>query len=431
MAGDDFRAAQALFTERWAFEEASDAPAIRERGRGEAAGRRVALVVGNDAYRAAPLRNAVNDARAMAGVLEELGFDVERVENGTEQELSAAVTRVAERLTPADVVLFYFAGHGVQVEGENYLVPVDFQGNSESAIRLGSLRVSDVQRELADARVAMLVLDACRNNPFAGTRAAGGGLASMEARGTLIAFATGAGQTASDNPAGQQGLFTQELLAALREPGLAVSDVFRRVRQQVYAASNGTQWPAVYDDLLADVMLRPSGGPDEIATSTSDPDLALRAEVALWESIAGGSEPALFEDYLRQYPGGRCSVVARTRLAELRSAPPLAPTPPRPAERPAVKDEGLGLRSAEPSRLVPLALLPYGALGQWRVSLCPGRVPVNRPCYIFTVNDMFRPSNSAFTTFATCTRASLKHAPAPMSVRLSGARALVVAPLSV
>ncbi len=250
----------------------------RTLGRGEAEGRRIALVVGNDAYRQAPLRNAVNDARAMSGILEDLGFDVERVENGTHQELSAAVTQVAERLRPADVVLFYFAGHGVQVEGENYLVPVDFQGNSESATRLGSLRVSDVQRELADAQVAMLVLDACRNNPFAGMRAVGGGLALMEARGTLIAFATGAGQTASDNPGGGQGLFTRELLAALQEPGLTVTEVFRRVRRGVYTASNGEQFPAVYDGLLGDVVLRPAapaastaGGTDQGGNAVGSP----------------------------------------------------------------------------------------------------------------------------------------------------------------
>ncbi len=251
---------------------------LRTLGRGEAEGRRVALVVGNDAYGEAPLRNAVNDARAMADVLEELGFAVELVENGTEQELSAAVTQVAERLRPADVVLFYFAGHGVQVENENYLVPVDFHGSSESAIRLGSLGVSDVQRELAGAKVAMLVLDACRNNPFAGTRAAGGGLALMEARGTLIAFATGAGQTASDNPGGGQGLFTRELLAALQEPGLTVTEVFRRVRRAVYMASNGEQFPAVYDGLLGDVVLRPAepvastaGGTDQGGNAVGSP----------------------------------------------------------------------------------------------------------------------------------------------------------------
>ena len=233
-------------------------------------GRRLALVVGNDEYRDSPLRNAVNDARAVAAALADVGFTVTRVENASRARMAAAIETFAADLSEDDVALFYFAGHGVQVgeSPENYLIPTDFDGHTESAVRLNALKAADVVGELQRARVAMAVFDACRNNPYRGTRG-GGGLAAMEARGTLIAYAADAGQLASDNPEEKNGLFTQHFVAALREPGLTATALFQRVRRGVVKESHERQWPAVYDSLLADFVFRaPSEEPVVVYEST-------------------------------------------------------------------------------------------------------------------------------------------------------------------
>ena len=227
-----------------------------------ATGRRVALVVGNNAYsRQSELYNAVNDARAVASALSEesVGFAVTKLEDATRAELTSALSEFARSLREDDVALFYFAGHGVQVDGVNYLMPVDHEGQTEEAVRLDALSAASVEQMLSSAaRVAMLVFDACRNNPYRGVRG-GTGLAPMEARGTLIAYAAGAGEVAADSaPGASNGLFTSKFVEALREPGLTASDLFRRVRREVVTASNEGQWPAVYDDLLSDFVFRPA-----------------------------------------------------------------------------------------------------------------------------------------------------------------------------
>ncbi|HEY7473453.1 MAG TPA: caspase family protein [Vicinamibacterales bacterium] len=220
--------------------------------------RRIALVIGNDRY-AGPmaLQNARRDAGAVAKELRDIGFQTTLLEDAPRSRFINALETLANTLTRNDVVLFYYAGHGAQIGGENYLVPVDYAGNSEQRLSLEGVSASQIQTWLARARVSILVLDACRNNPYTGQRSTSGGLAPMEARGSLVAFAAGAGQTASDNPGGAQGTFTGALLDVLRVPGLPVREVFFRVRQRVYEASNGRQFPAVYDSLLGDVVLRP------------------------------------------------------------------------------------------------------------------------------------------------------------------------------
>ena len=292
-----------------------------------AQGRRVALVVGNDAYRAqSALRNAVNDARAVASALGEVGFAVTRVENADRARLTSALSAFAVSLRGDDVALFYFAGHGVQVDGVNYLMPTDYAGQTSAALRFDAVSASDVQEMLRPARVAMLVFDACRNNPYRGVRG-GTGLAPMEARGTLVAYAAGAGEVAADSAAGaSNGLFTAKFVEALRAPGLTATDLFRRVRRGVYEASNAEQWPAVYDDLLSDFVFRPPsstavaasvGAPSAGATAASEAAAVLQQENLFWQSIQGSTDPADFEAYLELFANGTFSRLARNRLASL------------------------------------------------------------------------------------------------------------------
>lgn len=166
-------------------------------------GRRLALVVGNDAYTdQSVLRNAVNDARAVASALGEVGFAVTRVENADRARLTSALSDFAGSLRDDDVALFYFAGHGVQVDQENYLMPTDYAGRTASALRFDAVSASDVEEMLRRAQVAMLVFDACRNNPYRGVRggtgAAGHGfpmrlLSRITARRSAMRAASGLG----------------------------------------------------------------------------------------------------------------------------------------------------------------------------------------------------------------------------------------------
>ena len=281
-----------------------------------ASGRRLALVVGNDAYRnLSDLENAVNDARAVALALRELGFTVTTDEDVPRSRLAELLGNFAGSLREDDVALFYFAGHGLQVDGLNYLIPTDYAGSTVAELRLSALSATEVHNLLSPARVTMLVLDACRNTPeaYRGFRSMGrGGLAPMEPRGSLIAYAAGAGQFAIDGEPGEvNGLFTAKFVEALREPGLEATDLFRRVRRQVDLASNGSQRPAVYEDLDYPFVFR-TGAPSPPPASTRN------TENLFWQSIQGSTDPADFEAYLELFANGTFSRLARNRLAALR-----------------------------------------------------------------------------------------------------------------
>ena len=157
-------------------------------------GKRIALVIGNGKYPSAPLKNPVNDARAMAKSLKELGFEVTLRENSSQRDLAAAVRQFGSSITPGSAAVFYFAGHGMQVKGRNYLVPVDADIQLEDEVPYSTIDVSLVldKMEVGKSAVNIVILDACRNNPFARRfRSSGTGLAQMDAPiGTLIAFAT-------------------------------------------------------------------------------------------------------------------------------------------------------------------------------------------------------------------------------------------------
>lgn len=200
--------------------------------------RRAALVIGNNAYPNQALKNAVNDAQAVKSALSELGVDVQMHLNVTMAQMEEAASQFIGGLRPGDVAIFYYSGHGIQVGGENYLIPVDFDARTAVDAKYKSYAASRMQENLEAAGVSLqiLILDACRDNPFRNVRSAGAGLAPMQAgKGTYIAFATAPGNTADDNSAGRNGLFTGAFIDALREPGLSLNQVFNRVRGAVSA----------------------------------------------------------------------------------------------------------------------------------------------------------------------------------------------------
>ncbi|MEO7743701.1 MAG: caspase family protein [Usitatibacter sp.] len=207
---------------------------------------RLALVIGNGAYKDSPLANPTNDAADMARVLEASGFTVIKRENATLREMHLALREFGDRLGRQTTGLVYFAGHGMQVRGRNYLIPVDADIAREDEVAFAALDLGALMDKLDSAKnpVNIVILDACRNNPF-GSRltATARGLAPVDAPpGTFIAFATAPGSTAADG-GGRNGLYTQHLVRHLEKPGLAIEEVFKAVRVGVRSDSKGAQIP--------------------------------------------------------------------------------------------------------------------------------------------------------------------------------------------
>ncbi|WP_345271067.1 caspase family protein [Nibrella viscosa] len=240
--------------------------------------RRLALVVGNKDYAkpGAGLRNPVNDATDMAQALEELGFTVLRRQNLNRSGLEAAIDEFTEQLTRYEVGLFYFSGHGLAFSGENYLVPTDASLSFETQARsqcVSLRRVLDGM-EGANAKVSLVFLDACRNNPFPKSTKGGvsqGLVIPNNPRGSLVAFATRDGRTADDNPGERNGLFTGELLKHLRTPNLGLRAMLDRTIAGVESRSGGHQIPGRYDELRGDFMFVQTAGWPKVTEDRRDP----------------------------------------------------------------------------------------------------------------------------------------------------------------
>lgn len=214
---------------------------------------RVALVVGNAAYEMGSLRNPVRDARAIAERLRELGFDVETVLDVSQSELIKAIRRFGDRLQVGGTGLFFYAGHGIQSLGRNFMIPIDAGIRAEAQVESEGVNVDRVlgQMKASDNRLNIVILDACRNNPFESNfRSLGGsGLSIIDPpEGTLIAFATNPNNVASDGE-GENGLYTEALLANMGRPGVSLEDTFKAVRAQVSRKSGGAQVPQEYTSL--------------------------------------------------------------------------------------------------------------------------------------------------------------------------------------
>ncbi|WP_164483734.1 MULTISPECIES: caspase family protein [unclassified Polaromonas] len=283
----------------------------------QAAEARLALLIGNAAYKSSPLRNPVNDVRLMETVLKEAGFTVIKAENASMREMRRLVREFGDRLkADGGVGLFYFAGHGVQVRGENFLVSTDSDIRNEDEVADDALNASTVLEKMQTAgnRVNLVILDACRNNPFASkSRSAPDGLAGMRAPGgSLVAYATAPGSVASDGP-GRNGLYTENLARAIRQPGLPVEEVFKQVRTAVRKQSNNQQTPwentALEGQFAFNGQPSPAGRPD-----------AATLELAFWESVKASNYPADLQAYLAQYPSGTFANLATARLAQLKTA---------------------------------------------------------------------------------------------------------------
>ena len=213
---------------------------------------RVALVIGNNNYSGmlSKLHNPINDALAMKNVLEQKGFKVIYGKNSTKKEMNQKLEMFYASIKKGGIGMFYFAGHGIEVEGQNYLIPTDSKIKEKSDTEDEALNLNKITKHMQKIgnRLNIVVLDACRNDPF--SRGIGiGGLAKTEPIGMFVAYSTGAGSVASDGKLGENGLFTGSLIKYIKR-GLSLRDVFQQTRAEVYKKSNKQQFPAIYDQTI-------------------------------------------------------------------------------------------------------------------------------------------------------------------------------------
>ena len=279
---------------------------------------RAALIIGNSAYPDSPLTNPVNDANAIAGELKRLGFSVDLQINAGHATMNEAVHNFGTNLTRSRAVgLFYFAGHGLQLDWRNFLVPVDVRLDQADDVPRQTVDLGNLLNSLGRAGNAMniVVLDACRDNPFGSEHKTGRGLSQMDAPiSTLLAYATAPGNVASDGT-GKNGLYTENFLKEMVAPEARIEDVFKRVRLAVRRSSQGQQIPWESTSREEDFYFIP---PAEMRKRSQDElDRLFAQELAQWESARKANEPGPLVAYLRAYPSGQFSELAQTTLDQL------------------------------------------------------------------------------------------------------------------
>lgn len=294
---------------------ASAADPSRNLSVGAASPPRVALVIGNAAYPGVgALRNPVHDATDMAAKLRTLGFDVILRTDVRQKEMLRSLTEFGNKIQPGSEALFFYAGHGMQVRGRNYLVPVDADIRSESSVSSETVDVDQLLDKLTSARLSMVILDACRNNPFERSiRGGGQGLAQINApTGTLIAYATAPGKVAADGE-GRNGRYTEELLAAIDTPGIKVEDVFKRVRANVVRKSDDAQTPWESSSLTGDFYFRPGEAASSPAQAPAVVDVAA-LDLAYWGSVKDSADIEDLRAYLARFPNGQFVDLAQRQI---------------------------------------------------------------------------------------------------------------------
>ena len=304
---------------------------------------RIALVIGNGSYTEAPLANPVNDARLMAETLRGLGFKVIERIDVDQKQMKLAIFELGDRLEKAGkdaVGLFYYAGHGVQVAGQNYLIPLDAQIEKEPHVTVEAVNAGWVlgQMEFAGNRVNFVILDACRNNPLTRSfRSRLRGLAKMRApTGSLVAYSTGPGDVAVDGE-GANSPYTLALSQAMQTPNLPAEKVFKLVRNAVREATKGEQTPWEESSMTGadfyfkiDVSVTVEA-PE--ASTLSDTAAATQQESLFWESIKDSTDPEMFEAYLEKYPKGTFAALAKLRIEQI-EAQQIAPVARQSESRP-------------------------------------------------------------------------------------------------
>jgi hypothetical protein len=250
--------------------------------------KRTALVIGNSDYTDAPLRNPVNDATDMAETLKKLGFSVTLKTNANQRTMEEAIRDFGRSLRSGGVGLFYFAGHGLQVHGRNYLIPISSNIETESEAKYEAVDAGRVLGQMEDAGndLNIIILDACRNNPFARSfRSAERGLAKMDApTGSILAYSTAPGSVAADG-VGRNGLYTEKLLKFITSPGIKIEDVFKNVRIEVASSTGKQQIPWESSSLMGDFYFNPKRGIAVVQPSSVEPQRPTK-EIKKYSSVS-------------------------------------------------------------------------------------------------------------------------------------------------
>lgn len=278
---------------------------------------RVALLIGNSNYTLERLNlpNPANDAVALGGKLTELGFRVIEAIDSDQDQIKAALVDFSAAAKNADMAVFFFAGHGVQVSGENYLIATDFTNFNASGLNDSAISMSDVRDVFAEANadVGIVILDACRNNPFVESGQAPPGLArSSGGAGLLIAYATDPGNVAYDGT-GENSVFTQAIIDSIGTKGLEARIMFGRVRQQVILETRGQQIPWVEEAVLGEHYFAGRTGVVSVGNAYS-------RELALWRAISAQTDVAGFENYIAEFPDGVFTSFAQDRIRMIQQA---------------------------------------------------------------------------------------------------------------
>jgi hypothetical protein len=277
---------------------------------------RLALVIGNGNYPVAPLENPANDARAMTGLLTQAGFSVSEQINGSRIDMMAAFDKFAADVAKSgtNLAIFYYAGHGAQLDWRNYLLPVDATVRSADQMRQSCVDLNGLIGKLTHAKdkTIIIVLDACRNNPFGSNyRPEQKGLSQFDAPpGSLLAYATSPGNVASDGQ-GMNGLYTEHLVRELSVPGTKIEDALKRVRVKVRIASAGAQTPWEVTSLEKDIFLFDTAQKKVIEASASE---KLNADLAAWSQAKASDDIKALSGYLNSYPNGSFAEIAQIRL---------------------------------------------------------------------------------------------------------------------
>ena len=302
------------------------------------ASKRVALVVGNNDYTTlAALNNAEKDARDMAQTLRGLGWEVVDLYNSSQRDMGRAIAKFEGLLMTAEAGLFFYAGHGIQANGDNWLVPIDADVEAEVDLQYEAISARNVLTAMknADVPVNIVILDACRDNPLKKrTRSASRGLQAPEVpsglRGTTILFSAAPGEVAQDGPQGGNGVFTGKLLAELKRPGQTLEEVFKATARGVNAATNRSQMPWFNSSLSGDFYfneakpgakgapvaekIEPLENPQLISADTE-----AKIELAFWQAIKDSENLEQFLAYKKRFPEGTFSDLADLKISSLQN----------------------------------------------------------------------------------------------------------------
>jgi len=285
-------------------------------------GSRIALVVGNASYPQAPLLNPVNDADAVSALLKRAGFSVDKRVNATQKDLREAAARFGEAIRDPKVkfALFYYAGHGVQLDWRNYLIPVNLMVRTAEDVRSQAVDISDLLRAMQpnQEKKYLVILDACRDNPFGATyQPAAKGLTLFAApSGSLLAYSTAPGMVALDGQ-GTNGLYTSHLVQELGVAGANIEDAFKRVRLNVRLASKGQQVPWEITSWVEGEYLFPTARQQ---LTEAQREALLDEELARWAQVKTAQTIDPLADFIRQFPSGSTSELAQARLTRMLQA---------------------------------------------------------------------------------------------------------------